>query len=261
MHYVVEGKEDWRDADDPSRDAYKSPVVRDLVMQGKDTTSRFDPGEMRSFYVCFGNYRRCTELEGMAVLADVPRFINNPVSAVSMDKTLTMAPRTTDVDISAELAFVVKKVAYKVPVEQADDYILGYTPMVSCIDHSFTATVIQPANDEENGLTEWVYSRWGDGYNMVQVPAQVGWDAVQNRAVTLSLPGIGRMDANIADYIMDARQVLSFISQYITLTPNDVITLGRIGELLPVSQEQVECGIRGSIEIDGVGTYAFSVKK
>lgn len=261
MHFCRPEKNDWRPRTDPSIDSYVSPVVRDLVEKGEDSCDEFDPGKARSFYICFGNYASCQE-DGMIYTEDVPRFLNNPVSALSVGEEIHAAPRMTGAKISMELAFVVKKIASAVDEKDASKYILGFSPMVAVLDDSLYDDLHKPATGQETGLTRDVYSRWGDGYNrMLKDVVPMDVKGLGGRKMELSVDGIGTLTANTADYAIKAERVLSVISRHITLTPGDVISLGRIGELLPVTKEQMEAGICGKLRIEGLGETAFTCRK
>ena len=261
MHFCRPEKNDWRDAADPTKSPYISPSVRDVVRLGKGECSHFDLNETRSFYICFGNYASCQE-DGMIYTEDIPRFMNNPVSALTAANEVQMAPRTTDADISMELALVVKKIASKVDEKDAPQYILGYSPMVAVLDNSLYEELNKPATGQETGLTRDVYSRWGDGYNMLlREVVSLDAEALSNCKMELEVDGIGKLTANTGDYAISAGRVLSVISRHITLTPNDVITLGRIGTLLHVSREQLEKGITGTLRIENAGELHFSYRK
>ncbi len=256
------GKYDWRTSADPFNERYPAPSVREAVMAGKGECDAFSLKETRNFIICFGNYKTCMEEEGLIPVLDIPRFLNNPVSALTVDGGTEAAMRMTEADVSMELAFVVKKVASKVSEEEAEDYILGYSPMVSFLDNSLYDELNKPATPQEAGLTKSVYSRWGDGYNMISAEVvKKREDEVYGRRMRMEIAGAGCITADTGDYLVAARRILSVISRHTTLMPNDVITLGRIGKLLHLDAEQIQNGVTGSVSIDGVGEFGFSFGK
>ena len=51
----------------------------------------------------------------------------------------------------------------------------------------------------------------------------------------LAVDGVGELTCNTDEYVLDAAQVLAFLTQWITVFPGDVVTLGRTGERLTVA--------------------------
>ena len=192
----------------------------------------------------------------------MPRFLNNPVSALSTDRDIHVAPRMTDADIGLELALVIKKIAHKIREEDSEEYILGFSPMVVIRDHSLYEAVPKPATGQESGLTKDVYSRWGDGYNLLlDKPVFIKNALSQSLEMKLSVDGVGEITANTNDYLISPEKIISIISNHTTLTPNDVISLGRIGKVLPITAEQIAQGIAGHVQIETIGEFLFSYSK
>lgn len=171
----------------------------------------------------------------------VPRVLNAPATAVTQEKEITLAKRAKGkLTLSAEMAFVVKKLACKVEEEEASEYILGYLPMLSVTDGTFVDAVIEPASPQEHGLP-YVYGRWGDGYNMVG-----NMQSVEPKAGRVSITVNGQVMAkgNLDEYTAMAEKTLWFISQVVTLFPGDIVTLGRLAE-----QAEVDASVN-HLEVD-----------
>lgn len=235
-----------------------SPVIRQLIAEGRDKIDTFRLPETNSFWTVLGNYAQCQEVEGLQPLPYLPRTLNNPASALTLDPHITLSRRATNLEVSAELCFVVKRVARSVPEEKAADYILGYAPMVSFQDQSFAEFILDPATDQERYLPT-VYSRWADGTNLMQAPTPL--DHFPRGALTLSIPGVGSVELTTADYICDACRQIAFMTRYLTLMPGDVVSLGRLSRRIRVDAETAARGFAGELRMEGFTPLSFTVKK
>ena len=245
---------DIDDCDEPA-----SPVVRDLIKQNKDCISVFDVNESRGFWTLFANYKQCEEIENMKPNTEVSRFLNNPSTSLTVKKDTSISALATDIEVCAEMCFVVRKIARRVPLEKASEYILGYSPMVSLNDQSFAQSIIEPATKQERNLPK-VYARWGDGYNfMLEKPIDTAEEP--KGEMHLCIKDIGSAKVMAADYLLNGEAVLSYISKYITLLPGDVVSLGRMAESITVKRDETEKGFSGSLKAEGFPPLEFSVGK
>jgi 2-keto-4-pentenoate hydratase/2-oxohepta-3-ene-1,7-dioic acid hydratase in catechol pathway len=248
---------DWRAKDDPARRVHPAPAVRDLLLnQGERlTVSDWNVSAARHFWITFGNYQAAGELEGMPA-RPYPRFLCAPNTALaSSGQTITLPAHAREIQIGCELAFVVHRVASQISVDDADDYILGYTPLVAITDSSFSDGIIEPASMQERNLPR-VYARWADGFNVVGQPVPAS--DLMNRACRVNVDGYETVTGSTAEYQHRAAKILSFISTYITLFPGDVVTLGRVSKLLTLALDSDL--IDGFVEIDGLGRVDFQLR-
>lgn len=220
-----------------------SPAVRYYLKNGLDKLADqkdWKLAETRNFFICFANYAKAEDLQN-ELPTRVPRVLNAPATAVTQEKEITLAKRAKGkLTLSAEMAFVVKKLACKVEEEKASEYILGYLPMLSVTDGTFVDAVIEPASPQEHGLP-YVYGRWGDGYNMVG-----NMQSVEPKAGRVSITVNGQVMAkgNLDEYTAMAEKTLWFISRVVTLFPGDIVTLGRLAE-----QAEVDASVN-HLEVD-----------
>ena len=262
---VVVENNDWRDKDDPTKKIHASPAVRGLYKNKKDNITSPADWSIKNaghFWTVFGNYKQITEKEDLKVL-NLPRFLNGPNSSLGISPTkVEITPRATTLNLGIELAIVIKKVAYKIKSDKADDFILGFTPLVSVSDHSFQEDVVEPATYQERNIPV-VYGRWGDGYNVIMDrPIKRKSNEIRNLAMSLEFDGIGKVKGSLDEYVVWVPKVLEFITQYITLFPGDVVTLGRISERITVSaKEAARIKIKGKGEIKSLGKIELSFHK
>lgn len=254
---------DWREDDDESKTIHISSAVRDVIKSGKAeiTVGDWSVDKVRHFWTVFKNYKRVGELEGIHLL-DTPRFLCAPNSALGVSgNEIEVPPRANNLEISVELGVVLKKIAGQVKKGTADDYVLGYTPLISITDSSFDDILLEPTTLQEKGLP-LVYGRWADGFNTVMdKPVPAKWNEVSNLAMNLEVEGIGKATGNISEYYADIDMALSFMTSYITFFPGDVITLGCIADRIVIPKDKVKEGMRIKASIDKIGEIEITLKK
>jgi 2-keto-4-pentenoate hydratase/2-oxohepta-3-ene-1,7-dioic acid hydratase in catechol pathway len=118
------------------------------------------------------------------------------------------------VDYEAELAIVIKKTARHVTEAQVKDFILGYT----CFN-DVTARDLQPKNGQ------WTLAKSFDTF------APIGpWIVTDVNPSSLEiasyLNGERRQFSNTKNLIFNCLNLVSYISQVMTLLPGDVIATG-----------------------------------
>lgn len=252
--------QDWRADDDESKTIHVSPAVRDIIKAGKgEVDESWQLKDARHFWTLFKNYRSAQQ-EGIHLL-QTPRFLAAPNSAMGMTGSVVeLPPRCHDLEVSIELAVVLKKVACKVEAKDAEEYVLGYMPMISLTDSSFDDILVEPTTYQERGLP-LVYGRWADGFNSTTgKPVAMTWEQAMNRKMTLEVEGVASAEDNTSGYYASISDTLDFITAYVTMFPGDVVTMGCSGNRITVPADKIKDGmvIKGSIE--GLGEVNITLK-
>ncbi|MGI5971834.1 MAG: fumarylacetoacetate hydrolase family protein [Oscillospiraceae bacterium] len=188
--------------------------------------------------VCVGKNYREHALELGGSVPDYPiLFIKPSTSIIAHDEDIVYHPWLTRVDYEAELAFVIKKRAWRVPPEEAAGYILGYT----CLN-DVTAREIQRQD------VQWTRAKSLDTFCPIGpiVTDECDPDSLEVMAL---LNGEIRQRANTSAFITDTAHMLSFITQGITLLPGDVVATGTPAGIGPMRPGDII-----EIVIPGVGT-------
>ena len=253
---VVLSNGDWREKDEADEPVHNSPAVRDVILSGKvdlPVAENWECSLTANFWTVYCNYRGVLEMEGLKPL-EYPRFLNGPNSSLTTSPAnVELPPRVTSIDLGIELAFAIAKLATKVSRDQADDYILGFTPMISVQDNSFYDAIDRPQGNEEK-LIWAMYSRWADGFNVVlRTPIPMKDAVSRTLPMILRVDGIGEVALDSSRYLGHAAECLEFVTRHITLFPGDVVTLGRVGGMLHVPTDQAKTGISITGEIEGLG--------
>ncbi|HBI22334.1 MAG TPA: 2-hydroxyhepta-2,4-diene-1,7-dioate isomerase [Legionella sp.] len=122
-------------------------------------------------------------------------------------------------DWEAELGVVIGKKGKYIPIEAASDYILGYT----CINDLSERYLQLETGDKQ-------YTK-GKGFdNAAPIgPYLVTKEDVSDSSdlnIKLWVNGVLRQAFNTGDYIHSDVEVVSYLSQYFTLYPGDIISMG-----------------------------------
>ena len=183
---------------------------------------------------------------------DLPKnlilFSKFPSALIGYGDAITWETATSQqVDYEAELAFVIGKTARNVPVEDAYDYIAGYT-----IANDVSA------RDVQFGDGQWIRGKSFDTFCPLG-PALVTVDEIDdphNLAIRCRVNGQLLQDSNTAELVFKVPQILSFISQTATLLPGDVVLTGTPAGVGVFRDPQIflRPGDKVEVEIDKLAT-------
>lgn len=168
--------------------------------------------------ICIGlNYRRHAKESNMEV-PPVPVLFSKFQNAIASPGESIPLPSVAEMyDYEAELAVVIGKQARYVAEDQALDYVLGY-----CNTNDVSARELQ------GKTSQWLLGKSLNKFLPIGpylLTADEAGDP-QNWPVRCWLNDELRQDSNTADMIFSVAQLVSFISQYMTLDPGDLISTG-----------------------------------
>ena len=172
------------------------------------------PGKL----ICVGlNYKDHAAESNMAVPKSPVTFSKYVTSVVGPGTPIRLPAVSAQVDYEAELAVVIGRRARHVSVEAAWDHVLGYMNL-----NDVSARDLQFADGQ------WQRGKSCDTFAPM-VPAIVTRDAVADPhklRIQLRLNGTTLQDSSTEQLIFGIDQVVSFLSQTVTLEPGDVIATG-----------------------------------
>jgi len=173
-------------------------------------------------------------------IPDEPVLFYKPLSSlIGMHDCIQYPPQSHRVDYEAEMAFVIGKPAKNVPVAQALEYVLGYT----CFN-DITARDIQ----FKKPPIEFVKSKSFDTFGGVGPWIETEVDP-RNLALECLVNGVVKQAGNTGDLIFGVAEILSYISNIMTLCPGDIIATGTPSGIGPLTVGDVV-----SVRLEGVGT-------
>lgn len=168
--------------------------------------------------VCIGlNYRRHAA-ETNNPVPKLPILFNKYNSALNCcGGTVAVSKEKAEkFDYEAELVIVIGRTARNVSEADAPNYIFGYAS-----GNDFTA------RDLQSRSSQWMLGKTLDGSGLVG-PWLVTADQVDgdNLKIECRVNGEVRQSSNTSDMVFNCRQLVSYISEYITLQPGDIIFTG-----------------------------------
>jgi 2-keto-4-pentenoate hydratase/2-oxohepta-3-ene-1,7-dioic acid hydratase in catechol pathway len=164
------------------------------------------------------NYRDHAEETGMPI-PEVPIVFSKASGCVSGPNDPVLAPKDWKrMDYEVELAVIIGTRAKRVAKEDALGYVAGY-----CICNDVSERSLQ-----KGGPGEWIKAKSYDTFGPLG-PWLVTTDEIsdpQNLDLSLDLNGERMQTGNTSTMIFGVADLVSYISQYMTLQPGDVITTG-----------------------------------
>lgn len=198
--------------------------------------------------VCVGlNYRDHAEESGQPIPESPILFAKFPNTVIGPGEPIKVPSITKQVDYEAELGVVIGRVASEVSVEDALDYVLGYT----CVNDV-------SARDLQFADGQWVRGKTLDTFCPTG-PWIVTTDEIpdpQNLGIKCLVNGNVMQDSSTKQMIFSVAELVSFISQGITLEAGDLIATGTppgvgFARKPPL---YLQPGDVVRVEIEGIGT-------
>lgn len=182
--------------------------------------SRLGPPVARpSKIVCVGlNYRDHAKETGTEIPTEPVLFMKSSTALCGCSDSLILPKDSSKTDWEVELAFVVGARASYISEEDALSYIAGY-----CLFNDYSERHFQK---ERGG--QWVKGKSADTFGPLGpfLATTDEFDALSPRRIWLQVNGEIRQDSNTGEMIFAVPIILSYISQFMTLLPGDVISTG-----------------------------------
>jgi 2-keto-4-pentenoate hydratase/2-oxohepta-3-ene-1,7-dioic acid hydratase in catechol pathway len=154
-------------------------------------------------------------------------FLKAPTTTiVAPDAPICLPEDSKAVDWEVELAVVMGKHAKNVSVDQAADYIAGYT---ICNDVSARDTMWRKDWEGDKAFEiDWVWSKSFDTFAPMgpYITPRSAIKDVYNLRLTLSVNGEVKQNSNSGNLIFNCEEQIAFLSRIVTLEPGDVISTG-----------------------------------
>ena len=169
--------------------------------------------------VCIGlNYAKHAAESGAKTPSEPIIFFKATSAMVGPNDTVVIPKNSVKTDWEVELAVVIGKKATYVSEEDALDYVAGY-----CVHNDYSEREFQI---ERGG--QWVKGKSCDTFAPVG-PYLVTTDEVvdpQDLKLWLSVNGNMFQNSNTSDMIFSVKYIVSYLSQFMSLLPGDIITTG-----------------------------------
>ena len=169
--------------------------------------------------VCVGlNYAKHAQESGMDVPEEPVLFFKASSAIIGPYDSITIPKGSEKSDWEVELAVVIGNKASYVSEKDALSHIAGYVLHNDVGERSYQL--------ERSG--QWVKGKSCDTFApigpFIATPDEIG--DPNNLNLWLKLNGEEMQNSNTSDFIFNIQQVVSYISQFMTLLPGDVISTG-----------------------------------
>ena len=231
---VVELKGDILDYFDKDIKAVLDNIIESHSLEDIEILSPTEPSKI----VCIGlNYKdHAKELN--LELPESPVIFIKPSTTINKTNNTIIYPKvSSQVDYEGELAVVIGKEAKQVSIEEANNYIFGYTIINDVTARDFTL-----------GDGQWTRGKSCDGFAPMGPFIETDLDPL-NQMITTKVNGEIRQNSNTNQMIFSPQEILSYISQTMTLNPGDIIATGT-----PPGVGEMKANSTVEVEIEDIGT-------
>jgi 2-keto-4-pentenoate hydratase/2-oxohepta-3-ene-1,7-dioic acid hydratase in catechol pathway len=186
-----------------------------------------------------------------------PYFFIKPSRAVIADgEAIRMPPKREKLDWECELAIVIGRPASHVSIDDANDYIFGYTIEMDVSDRG-------GRGDGRHG-SDWLIGKGHDTFAPLGpfiVPKEFVKDPM-NLALKFTLNDQVMQDSNTSYMWHNVYELTHFASNIVTLQPGDVVSTGSAsgvgaGRTPPIFMKKGDTAVSW---IDGIGTLTNPIK-
>lgn len=220
-------------------DAEKAAKIPDDVRLGAPVHK---PGKI----ICIGlNYRKHAAESGMDVPTEPVVFFKATSSVIGPNDTIIIPKNSTKTDWEVELGVVIGKRANYVSEDEALEHVAGYVLHNDVSEREFQL--------EKGG--QWVKGKSCDTFAPLGPYLVTKEEIADPNKVNLwlTLNGEKMQDGNTDDFIFNVQEVISYLSQFMSLMPGDIISTGTpegvgFGQKPPFylkDGDEIELGIEG----------------
>ena len=200
-----------------------------------------------SQFICVGlNYADHAREAGMAEPKEPILFMKSPSAICGSNDSIVIPKRAQKVDWEVELGVVIGTRCSYVDEKDAQDYIAGY-----CVVNDISERAFQlegKSADTFGPIGPWLVT-----------PDEL--EDVQNLDLWLRVNGEEMQRSNTRQMIFNISHLISYISQFMTLKPGDIVSTGTpfgVGMGL-TPQRFLKVGDRMTLGVEGLGTQTQEV--
>jgi 2-keto-4-pentenoate hydratase/2-oxohepta-3-ene-1,7-dioic acid hydratase in catechol pathway len=194
--------------------------------------------------ICIGrNYPEHAKEHNVEV-PDIPILFMKPPSALTPpDGTILLPPQSQQVEHEAELAVVIGRRGRWIEIQEAEQYIFGYT-----LANDVTARDLQRRDGQ------WTRAKGFDTFLPLGPWIETEFDA-SDAMVTCYVNDEMRQMGSTRDMVFSIPQLIAFISSVMTLEPGDVILTGT-----PAGVGPLKSGDLVRVTVENIGSLVNHVK-
>lgn len=176
--------------------------------------------------------------------APPPIFLKLPSSLIASGEVIYLPKDAKNVHFEGELVLVIGQRAKNITQADARKVIFGVTAGNDLTERTWQGTDLQ-----------WMRAKASDGFGPIGTVIAKGVD-YNNVLLTTRLNGAIVQQENTRNMIHSPAKVVSYLSQYFTLEPGDLIFMGTPGRT-----QTLAIGDKVSVSIDKVATVKNEIRK
>ncbi|PEJ60159.1 MULTISPECIES: fumarylacetoacetate hydrolase family protein [unclassified Bacillus (in: firmicutes)] len=226
------------------------------------------PQSIRDFYAFEEHVKTARGRRGLEMIPEwyeVPVFyFTNHRAVVGPDDLVSIPANSKKMDFELEIACIIGKEGKDISVEEADDYILGYTILNDWSARDIQAHEVKvglgpsKGKDFATSIGPWIVTK--------DELEQYRTDKSYDLRMTASVNGNVISSGNFSTIYYSIPELIAHASKNVKLYPGDVIGSGTVGTgcILELGEEKhrwLEDGDEVELSITGLGTLRNTVRK
>lgn len=214
-------------------DMFDSPTPTDRVLALRDVKLLM-PTRPSKIIAMWNNFRALGQKLNLAIPAEPLYLIKAPNSYLNPGETIRKPSCEGKVVFEGELGIVIGKLCKGVSEADAMDHVFGYT----CANDVTVADIL----NRDPSFAQWVRAKGFDTFCPFGPVVASGLDP-RTLVVKTILNGEVRQDYPVSDMLFSVAQLVSLISQDMSLNPGDIILCGTsvgVGSMKPGSTVEIE---------------------
>ncbi len=202
------------------------------------------PAEPTIIVACGLNYMGEVKHLGAPIPQRPSLFYKPPVAVLDPGETIPYPALTEKLSHEAELCCVMKRITRNVPEDKALEYVLGYTcgndlGMMDILQLDGGAVTRAKGFDKSAALGPWLETDLDPTH--LDIRGRISGKTIQ--------------DSNTSEMLFSAAKIVSYISEYLTLRPGDVVYTGTPEN----GHYVVKPGDVMEVDIEGIGVLTTPV--
>ncbi len=169
-------------------------------------------------------------------------FSKQPTSIIGTDDLIVFPPGAEDVHYEGEMVVVIGRKARKVSPAEAPAYIFGVTAGNDVSERKWQKADLQ-----------WFRAKGSDTFGPLGPAVVQGLD-YRDLKLETRLNGEVRQSQRTSDLLFGVDEIVSYVSQFVTLLPGDLIYTGTPGSTIAMKPGDVV-----EVELEGVGVLRNKV--
>lgn len=191
----------------------------------------------------WNNSKSAAEKQGLEQPADPLFFVKGPNTYLAPGGTIRKPSGYNGrVIYEAELGIVIGKTCKEVDEDDAGDFIFGYT----CVNDVTALQIL----DADPTFPQWARAKGYDTFGPFGPVIATDID-ISGASIRAELNGRERQSYPVSDLFLQPAELVSRLSQFMTLQPGDIVSCGTGPGALPMRP-----GVTIDVSIDGIGTLS-----